>query len=424
MKIYNLFPPLAGQLSDWQPHLTRAAELGFDWIFVNPIQKLGESGSLYSIADYFQINPNWLDPDSKDSPEQQVRATIQSAEKLGLRFMVDLVINHCAVDASLVKEHPGWFIKDKHGNIVNPSCTHDNQKVVWRDLAQFNHKNAEDQEGLFQLFSDIVSYLIELGFKGFRCDAAYQIPTKTWRRLIERIKSKHPDVVFAAETLGCSAKQTKETARSGFDYIFNSSKWWDFSGPWLLEQYELTRDIAPSISFPESHDTDRLFQESGGNINAMKQRYLFSALFSSGIMMPMGFEYGLKKSLHVVKTRPDEWLPGEIDLTDFIKQVNQIKSNHPIFQEESITEVISCENPAILLMWKAAKQTNDEALIILNKDPWNPQSFHSNDLYQYIQAEPPLIDVSPEWPMDYLPQPFHYDLPPGTGRVLVTQHDI
>ena len=43
----------------------RAAEMGFDWIFVNPIQKPGRSGSLYSIADYFQINPRFVDQDSK-----------------------------------------------------------------------------------------------------------------------------------------------------------------------------------------------------------------------------------------------------------------------------------------------------------------------------------------------------------------------
>ena len=50
-------------------------------------------------------------------------------------------------------------------------------------------------------------------------------------------------------------------ADAGFDYLFNSVKWWDFKRPWLLEQYEAFRHIAPSIGFPESHDTDRLVSE-------------------------------------------------------------------------------------------------------------------------------------------------------------------
>jgi starch synthase (maltosyl-transferring) len=34
--------------------------MNFDWGFLNPIQLPGASGSLYSIADYFRINPALL----------------------------------------------------------------------------------------------------------------------------------------------------------------------------------------------------------------------------------------------------------------------------------------------------------------------------------------------------------------------------
>ncbi|MFA7005712.1 MAG: alpha-amylase, partial [Verrucomicrobiia bacterium] len=60
MILYNLFPLLAGPMSRWNEHLTRAADMGFDWVFVNPIQQLGESRSLYSIADYSRFNPALL----------------------------------------------------------------------------------------------------------------------------------------------------------------------------------------------------------------------------------------------------------------------------------------------------------------------------------------------------------------------------
>ena len=70
MLIYNLFPLLAGPCGDWEPHLERAANMGFDWVFVNPVQKPGSSGSLYSIADYFQLNPLLVDQGSKLTPDQ------------------------------------------------------------------------------------------------------------------------------------------------------------------------------------------------------------------------------------------------------------------------------------------------------------------------------------------------------------------
>ena len=65
MLVYNLFPLLAGPCGSWEPHLKRAADMGFDWVFLNPVQKPGASGSLYSTADYFQLNPLLLDQGSR-----------------------------------------------------------------------------------------------------------------------------------------------------------------------------------------------------------------------------------------------------------------------------------------------------------------------------------------------------------------------
>ncbi len=421
MRIYNLFPLLTGPVTEWGPHLERAADLGFDWIYVNPIQQSGRSGSLYSIKDYFSIDKRFRKPRSRRPPEVQVKDMVQAASDLGLKLSTDLVINHCAVDSPLTKEHPEWF-KREGNKIVNPSCVEDDGKrVVWGDLAQLDHAHTSDQDGLLDYCYRIVEYLLDLGFKGMRCDAAYQLPTDFWRRLIERTKKAHPDVVFLAETLGCTPSQTRDTASAGFDYIFNSSKWWDFSSPWLLEQYELTRDIAPSISFPESHDTERLYTESGHNVNALKQRYLFAALFSSAVMMPIGYEFGFQKRLHVVETSPADWEETSVDISDFIRLVNRIKADHPLFQEESRLHRLEHPNQALLMLWKASLNGKGQALLVFNKDPWNGQHFHCDDLYRHIQAPPPLLDLSPEWAMDHLPTPFEFDLGPGMGRVFVTQ---
>ena len=98
MNIYNLFPLLAGQFKDWDQHIERASAMGFDWIFINPVQKTGHSGSLYSISDYFQLNPLLVDKSSRKKPDTQLKETIQLAEKKhGVSFMIDLVINHCAI---------------------------------------------------------------------------------------------------------------------------------------------------------------------------------------------------------------------------------------------------------------------------------------------------------------------------------------
>lgn len=420
MKIYNLFPRLAGCFDEWTPHLERAAAMGFDWIFVNPIQKTGRSGSLYSIADYFAINPDFLRQNVRVSPKDQVLAMVAEAERLGLSMMIDLVINHCAIDSSLVKDHPEWFVRD--GNkIASPFCLEpDGSRTTWHDLAQFDHAHSSNHAGLLDYCVKIVLHLVSLGFRGFRCDAAYQLPNAVWENLIERVRREHPDVVFIAETLGCSPEQTSATASAGFDAIFNSSKWWDFNGDWLLDQYDLTRRVAPSISFPESHDTERLFSESGGNPHAMTQRYLFAALFASGVMIPIGFEYGFRSRLDVVNTRPEQWESPNLDLTHFIAQINGIRDAYPVFQHEGPITRLEQSNPSVLLLHKRAPDGQGEALLALNTDPWNRQTLHVDDLYRFIQTPGSLRDVSLEWPMDDIPSPFDFDLAPGMGRILVT----
>ena len=149
----------------------------------------------------------------------------------------------------------------------------------------------------------------------------------------------------------------------GFDYLFNSVKWWDFKRPWLLEQYEAFRHIAPSIGFPESHDTDRLVSEllaagiRGSEIEwHYRHAYAFAAAYSTGVMMPMGFEYGWSRSLDVVGRRDDGPEPRRFDLSEFIAEVNAMKKAIPALNEEG---------PQRLL-------TNRGDSLVPHQRPWPP----------------------------------------------------
>jgi starch synthase (maltosyl-transferring) len=422
MLIYNLFPLLAGPFSKWQEHFSRAKDMGFNWIFVNPIQEPGLSGSIYAIRNYFKINPALCDSSRGKSPETQVTDMVAAAQNQDLRLMLDLVISHCSMDSSLLKEHPEWFERDARGEVVHPWADQDGKKVVWGDLARFDYRG-KDPEGLIGYFRNLLRHFIDLGFRGFRCDAAYQMPPDIWKRLIREIKERNPDVLFLAETLGCTPKETKKTATAGFDYIFNSSKWWDYKSRWLMNQYNLTRDAAPSIGFPESHDTARLCEELDGNLNGVKQRYLFTALFSAGVMITMGFEFGFRKKPHVVKTTPGDWEDTGIDITSFIRKVNRIKETYGVFQEEAATQMVTEGNPQVLAMWKGSSRTDEEALVLLNKDTHNPQSFNTPDIHDFFESKAHVMDVSPEGPLREIPGPFSCDLAPGEGRVLVTSEE-
>ena len=159
-----------------------------------------------------------------------------------------------------------------------------------------------------------------------------------------------PRALFVAETLGCTLEQMAALGGVGFDYFYNSSKWWDFTAPWCLEQHERFRRVAPSISFPESHDTPRLAAETGGSEAVQRQRYAFAAFFSAGVQMPIGYEWGFERPLDVVKTRPEDWEPARFDLCGYIGAVNRLKAAHPLLGGEGVLRRLDWGQPDVTVL--------------------------------------------------------------------------
>jgi starch synthase (maltosyl-transferring) len=73
------------------------------------------------------------------------------------------------------------------------------------------------------------------------------------------------------------------------------------------------------------------------------------------------------------------------------------------------------------VMWKGSTLSKDEGLVILNKDLWNRQTFYVESLHPMVQAGAALQCVSPKNPLEFVPEPFHYELRPGEAIVLVTR---
>jgi starch synthase (maltosyl-transferring) len=366
--IYNLFPPLAGTMAQWENHLPRIARMGFDWVYLNPFHYPGFSGSLYAVKDYFAFNPRFTDG-VEGNPFQALQHFCRQAQKKGLAAMMDLVLNHTASDALLVAEHPEWYARNPDGSLKHPCCidpADSNRVTVWGDLAELEFWPPPDPDGLLAFFLQVISRYLQVGIRGFRCDAAYKVPGNFWARLIQETRQITPEVCFVAETLGCRLPEIKQLKKAGFDLLYNSSKWWDFQAPWCLEQYRVNRKIAPSISFPETHDTPRLITEVGGNQAVVKQTYLFAAFFSAGLLMPMGFEYGLPSKLDVIHSHPEGWQEKQIDLTDFISQVNQMKRSCPVLQEEGPIKRLTKAGLPVVMLRKSSDHHPGQVVAVIN----------------------------------------------------------
>ena len=356
--IYNLFPRLVGPTTRWPEHALRARELAFNWIYLNPWHYPGFSGSLYAVKEPGRLNPLFLPPGSDPASLQPLRDFLQQMREARIPVMMDLVVNHTAKDSPLIEEHPDWFVRDGSGQVVSPSVTDpdDPLKVtVWGDLAEVDNSDSPDRERLWKYWETLVRDALELGFSGFRCDAAYMVPPELWRRLIEHARQIDTGVVFFAETLGAPLGDVMALREAGFDYFFNSSKWWDFREAWALEQHEALRTIAPSISFPETHDTTRLAADTGGDEAVQRQRYAFAAAFSAGVMMPIGYEFGFRRRMNVVETMPSHWERRAFDLSNFVQRVNRLKLSSVLLHGEGQLRALGDAAAGVLVLRREAE---------------------------------------------------------------------
>ena len=405
LRIYNLFPLLAGTVAQWRAHLPRIAAMEFNAVYVNPFHASGFSGSLYAVRDYYALNPLFRDRTAKNDDELVLGFTEACAERR-LLPMMDLVINHTAKDNPLVARHPGWFARDKDGGVRSPSAIDPadaTQVTVWGDLAEIAFDGGAEEDAAVDYFCGVARHYAMLGFRGFRCDAAYKVPARVWRRIIDAARAAAPEAVFCAETLGARLEEVQGLAGAGFDYLFNSAKWWDFSSPWLLEQYDAFRRIAPSIAFPESRDTPRLASDlaASGIADAAavaahyRQAYAFAASFSAGVMMPMGYEFGWAQRLDVKETRPEPPEPARFDLSPFIRAVNAMKRDTPALNVEGPQRRLSTAGAPLVALARRTEEGSDWAFVLVNRDAGRAGAVESDLL---LAAAPPAIlldDVTP-----------------------------
>lgn len=405
LRLYNLFPLLAGTVAQWRAHLPRIAAMEFNAVYVNPFHATGFSGSLYAVKDFFALNPLFRDSTARND-EALLAGFTEACAAHRLLAMMDLVINHTAKDNPLVARHPGWFARAEDGSVRSPSAIDPadaTQVTVWGDLAEIAYDGGPEEDAVVDYFCGVARHYAALGFHGFRCDAAYKVPARVWRRIIGAVRAVAPDALFCAETLGARLEEVRGLAGAGFDYLFNSSKWWDFSSPWLLDQYDAFRGIAPSIAFPESHDTPRLASDLAASGVAdtaavaarYRQAYAFAASFSAGVMMPMGYEFGWAQRLDVKETRPEPAEPARFDLSPFIRAVNAMKRDTPALNVEGPQRLLTPPGATLAALARSTADGSGWAFVLVNRDKDSGAAIDADLL---LAAAPPslaLDDVTP-----------------------------
>lgn len=417
MKIYNLFPLVAGKIPDWSEKIDYIKDLGFDAIYINPIFQTGYSKNLYAPKSFIEFSEEFLQPFSKEG-NVQFKDFVDSCHSKGLKVIYELIFTHTSIDSVLLLEHPDWYIIED-GSLKKYAIKSQNSWIEWGDLLELNN-NSDDplvKNSIWQYWRFLVDEFINFGVDVIKIHSAYCLPQKELKELIKDTKSKYPHIEFIGDNLGASFGDMLDLSRVGVDYLFTSFKWWDFKAPWFFEQHYKLKDNVKLISFPENYDTERVSKINNGNPNAQKIMYGISALINKGVSVPIGFETGSKVKLNDLSSFTFEFEHEEFDIKPYIKVINNIKSSYKIFSEENDIYYLSQNNEKVFALKKINKEKNEFAIIIANLNFNSDEKIILNDIF-YIIENSQIQDISPDYSEEIITKNYEKILKPGEIRIL------
>ncbi len=180
-----------GTLKAVTARLPYLADLGIGIVYIIPFLK---GSSSYTVSDYYAINPQY-------GTDADLQELVQSAHKLGMKVMLDVVFYHAAPDNVLMKD-PTFFKRTADGKIIlgrwkTPRPDFQNPKVR-------------------EYFSENLVYWVKtFGVDGFRCDVSGGVPITFWEQAREALDKVNKDVILLAE---CDMPEEQVKA---FDISYN-----------------------------------------------------------------------------------------------------------------------------------------------------------------------------------------------------------
>ena len=202
--IYNIYTPIfssTGNLAAITHDLPRIAGLGFSMILLMPIHPIGvpvenhpACGSPYAVADFYAIDP------ALGQPSDFV-TLVDQGHALGLKIVMDVVLNHTAWNHPFVTEHPEYYV---HWDSIKTNPNSISQAFNFDDVAQLDFKSGPAVQKY--MLTMLVWWMRTYNVDGFRFDTAdnpygkdRMIPAAAWAFIGNNLKAVNNKVILLGE---------------------------------------------------------------------------------------------------------------------------------------------------------------------------------------------------------------------------------
>ena len=196
----------SGDLAGVDAGLPRLRSLGITVLWLLPFNTIGSLrsiGSPYCVRDYYGIDPRY-------GTSADLKKLVDDSHALGIKVILDEVLDHTSWDNVLISKHPEWYRHDD--NDVNNQATI-SRTPMWGDVAQLDYSHP----GLRDYMTQMLRYWVKTyDVDGFRFDAAELVPTEFLNQASASLRAVKPDLLL----LGESHRPETMVSALNLDYSF------------------------------------------------------------------------------------------------------------------------------------------------------------------------------------------------------------
>ena len=318
--VYEMWPSWDGGLPEMTEHLFRIKELGATHVWLSGFLQSPGQDHGYDISDYQHINRRF-------GTMKQFDIFVKTAHRLGLKVLMDMVLNHTSTEHPWFSLHPEYYCWGKKrligwGSLFGGSAwEYDKKRQMY--YCHLFHKTQADLDwfpdgnistDLVHEFREIVNYWMENHkVDGFRLDVPQGI-NKNFANddlvleellngeqaisVINAVFSGLPQKPFLMmETLDPTMGKIieKYISQTPVDYCCNillketrDKGWFEF-----MKSYYDSNKVNGFMLDLESHDSPRFTSRSGGMLGRQIAQTMFTSK-AHAICLYQGQELGLK----------------------------------------------------------------------------------------------------------------------------------
>ena len=365
------------------------------WLMpVHPIGVAGRKGSLgcpYSIKDYFAVNPEYGTMDDFDS-------MVEKAHELGMKVMLDMVLNHCANDHIEMENHPEWYAQDSTGAFTR-------EVADWWDVTDWDLSNPEAQA---YLDSVLVYWVKEHHIDGFRCDVAGMVPDVFWKRVIPKLLKVNPEVYMLAEWE--TAGMYEAGFHSTYDWTLYHRMNTHHNGEITLnELWTVIKRIeteyppgAMPLRFVENHD-----QERSTSVLGEQDYRLYAAMVFTLPGIPLlynGQETGAEHRPSLFEKETIDWANMGGEVWNFYASMLKMRNESAVLRRGEIERVELGSNKTLGYI----RELNDNNILVL---------INFSDDEEYLKLPGEVFNEAAIWDVLYSSPPYEENKVDSQGTI-------